>query len=378
MNSVEQQLKKLKIAIVCDWLTNQGGAEQVILGLHQLFPNAPIYTSLYNPEKIKGFEKAEIHTSFLQKIPFAKSHHQFLLYLMPRAFESFDLSAYDIVISSSHSCAKGIIVSPGTLHVSYCHSPMRYAWENHQNYIREYAISGLVKKIAPFLIHKIRLWDRLSADRVDQFITNSAYISQRVQKFYRRDSQVIHPFINVENFSKTTEKRQDFYLAVGRLTAYKKFDLIVDAFNELGLPLKIAGTGNMEKRLKAKAKSNIEFLGFLPDSERNKLYHQAKALIFPQCEDFGIIPLEAMASGCPIIAYGKGGALETVVDGVTGIFFPEQTSEALKAAIQKFQATTFHTDKIISHTHQFDQSKFNQNFLQMLGTTWNNYQLKNS
>lgn len=378
MTLVDQTLKKLKIAIVCDWLTTPGGAEQVILGLHQLFPNAPIYTSLYNPEKVKGFEKAEVHTSFIQKIPFANKHHQFFLYLMPRAFESFDLSKYDIVISSSHSCAKGIIVSPGTLHVSYCHSPMRYAWENHQNYIREYAISGLVKKIAPFLIHKIRLWDRLSADRVDHFVTNSAYISQRVKKFYRRDSTVIHPFVNVESFSKYKEKRSDFYLAVGRLTSYKKFDLIVDAFNELGLPLKIAGTGNMEKRLKAKAKSNIEFLGYISNEERNKLYHQAKALIFPQVEDFGIIPIEAMASGCPIIAFEKGGALETIVDGQTGIFFPEQTSESLVAAIKKFENIKFDTQKIIAHTHKFDQKNFNNNLVNFLSNAWNNYQLKNS
>ena len=376
MSLNSKQLKHLKIAIVCDWLTNQGGAEKVILGLHQLFPDAPIYTSLYNPDKLKGFERAEIHTSFIQKIPGAVTHHQLFLYLMPRAFESFDLDKYDIIISSSHSCAKGIIVKPGTLHISYCHSPMRYAWENHQNYIKEYAISGLVKKIAPFLIHRIRLWDRLSSDRVDQFIANSNYIKSRIRKFYRRDSEVIYPFIETANY--TSHKTQsNFYLAVGRLTSYKKFDLIVDTFNRLELPLKIVGTGNMLKKLKEKAKSNIEFLGYTSDSELRDLYGQAKALIFPQCEDFGIIPLEAMASGCPVIAYQKGGALETIIDRETGIFFPEQTTESLIEAIDLFQSLAFDKQKIIAHAKKFDKEHFNKNILDYIGQCWENYKLKN-
>jgi glycosyltransferase involved in cell wall biosynthesis len=368
-------LKDLKVAIVCDWLTNQGGAEKVILGLHQLFPNAPIYTSLYNPEKVKGFEKAEVHTSFLQKIPFAKNKHQFFLSLMPRAFESFDLDQYDIVISSSHSCAKGIIVKPSTLHVCYCHSPMRYAWENHQNYLKEHPVSSFIKRFASFFIHKIRLWDRLSADRVDQFVANSNYISNRIHKYYRRPSKVIYPFIKPDNFAAGEKK--NFYLAVGRLTAYKKFDLIVKTFNLNGLPLKIVGTGPMEKMLRKIAKPNIEFLGFTPDSELKVLYGQAKALIFPQCEDFGIIPLEAMASGCPVIALRKGGALETIKDGETGILFDEQTEQSLQSAIAKFEENPqqFSSEKIIQHAHYFNQNRFNQDFLKLLEETWQEYQL---
>lgn len=370
-------LKNLKIAIVCDWLTNQGGAEKVILGLHQLFPHAPIYTSLYNPEKIKGFEKAEIHTSFLQNLPFAKSHHQFFLGLMPRAFESFNLDQYDIVISSSHSCAKGIIVKPGTMHVSYCHSPMRYAWENHQNYLKEYPVSNLTKKLAQLFIHNIRLWDRLSADRVDHFIANSDYIKKRIQKFYRRDATVIYPFIQPENFISNSPK-QNYYLAVGRLTAYKKFDLIVETFNTLGLPIKIVGTGPMEKRLKKIAKANIEFLGFTPDHQLKQLFSEAKALIFPQCEDFGIIPLEAMASGCPIIAFGKGGALETVLNGQTGLLFSEQNQSSLINCLHDFEANqlNFDSEKIINHAAHFSQNRFNQELLEFLNKSWENYQLK--
>lgn len=367
-------LNQAKIAIVCDWLTNQGGAEKVILGFHHLFPNAPIYTAIYNPEKVQGFENATIHTSFLQNLPLAKNHHQFFLNLMPAAFESFDFSEYDIVISSSHSCAKGILLKPKTLHICYCHSPMRYAWDNYQKYIREYAVSGFIKRLAAPLIHKIRLWDRITADRVDHFIANSNYIKNRIHKFYRRDSQVIYPFINPSDFHSAPKK--DYYLAVGRLTSYKKFDLIVEAFNQNGLPLKIIGTGGMLKKLKATAKPNIEFLGFTPTAELKKLYSEAKALIFPQLEDFGIIPLEAMASGCPVIAYGKGGALETVIDQVTGLHFSEQTAKSLNQAIEQFQKINFDEDIIIKHAHQFSLTTFQKDLTATVSQTWQDYQLK--
>lgn len=361
-------LKKLRIAIVCDWLTSAGGAEKVILGLHHLFPNAPIYTSLYDPQKVKGFENAQVHTSWLQKIPKATKYYQFFLKQFPGVFENMDLDDYDIVISSSHSCAKGLVLKPETLHICYCHSPMRYAWENHQNYIKEYSVTGIVKKLAPFFIHKIRLWDRLSADRVDTFIANSRYIQNRIHKYYRRDSEVIYPFINPEKF--TSKPQKDYFLAVGRLTSYKKFDLLVDTFNDNGLKLKIAGTGNTLEKLRKEAKPNIEFLGYVPDAELKELFSSAKALLFPQCEDFGIIPLEAMASGCPVIAYAQGGALETVKDEQTGILFDSQTPDSINDAINRFELTRFDRDKIISHARNFSQEKFNEKFLTLLETKW--------
>ena len=362
-------LSSLNIAIVCDWLTNMGGAEKVILALHRLFPHAPIYTSLYNPGKVKGFENATIHTSYLQNLPFAKNHHQLYLGFMPQVFEGFNLNDYDLVISSSHSCAKGIITKPQTLHISYCHSPMRYAWENSINYIREYEINGVIKKLAPVFIHKIRLWDRLSADRVDYFIANSHHIQRRIHKYYRRPSTVVHPHVELEKFQLGAE-RQKFFLAVGRLTPYKRFDLLIDTFNELGLPLKIVGTGVSAKKLKARAKENIEFLGYVSDAELSRLYGEAKALIFPQSEDFGITPLEAMASGCPVIAYGSGGALETVVDSKTGILFPEQTTVSLSHAVEKFEQHRFNHRAIREHAESFNEDRFRREMLDFIEKKW--------
>ncbi len=366
-------LQNRKIAIVCDWLTTQGGAEKVILSLHRLFPDAPIFTSIYNPDKVKGFENATIYTSGIQHLPFAKKKHQLYLQLMPRAFEKFNLNEFDIVISSSHSCAKGVITKPQTLHVSYCHSPMRYAWENSINYVKQYKINPLVKAAAPWLLHKIRLWDRLSADRVDYFIANSHYIQRRIHKYYRRPSTVIHPFIDTKQFT-SGGPREDFYLAVGRLTPYKKFDLLVETFNQTGLPLKIVGTGISENDLRQQAKSNIQFLGFVPDEELQKLYSTAKALVFPQLEDFGIIPLEAMASGCPVIAYADGGALETVIDGKTGVYFHEQTPEALKKAIRKRATIDFDHQKIEDHAKTFSEEQFQKEITKFIEKKWKDWQ----
>jgi len=368
-------IQNAKIAIVCDWLTTSGGAEKIILSLHKMFPRAPIYTSIYNPEKVKGFEKATIITSGLQNLPFAKEKHQLYLSLMPRAFEKMNLNDYDIVISSSHSCAKGIITKPETLHICYCHSPMRYAWENSINYIKEYDINPILKKIAPWFMHKIRMWDRLSADRVDYFIANSKHIQKRIHKYYRRPSRVIYPFYDTNKY--TTDKdneRSNFYLAVGRLTQYKKFDLLIETFNQTGLPLKIVGTGISETKLKACAKENIEFLGFITDKELRELYCKAKALIFPQVEDFGIIPLEAMACGCPIIAYAQGGALETVIDGKTGILFKKQTPDSLKHAIQKRTTLKFNHENIQKHAQNFTEEKFQKEMFQLIEKKWNEWQ----
>jgi glycosyltransferase involved in cell wall biosynthesis len=365
--------KKLKIAIVCDWLTNFGGAEKVILALHQLFPQAPIYTSVYNKEKMHGFENAEIHTSHLQNFPLAKTKHQMYLPFYPQVFEQFNLNDYDIVISSSHSCAKGIITKPETLHICYCHSPMRYAWEDSINYIDQYEINPLIKRIAKSFIHKLRIWDRLSAERVDSFIANSSTVQKRIFKYYRKSSTIIHPFVDISKF-KLNNKRKDYFLAVGRLIPYKRFDLIIEAFNRLQLPLIIAGTGVASAKLKQMAGGNIKFTGFINNDDLCKLYSEARALIFPQIEDFGITPLEAMATGCPVIAYNQGGARETVIDRKTGVFFDEQTPESLAGAVNIFKKNIFNPEEIRKHAESFDVEVFNKKIIDFVGKKWEHWQ----
>jgi len=348
-----------------------GGAEKVNLKLHKMFPKAPIFTSVYNENKMEGFEHADIRTSFLQNMPFAKDKHQWYLSLMPHAYELFDLSQFDIVISSSHACAKGVITKPETLHVCYCHTPMRYAWDNWHTYVKEYKMKSILKKIAKRKLHKIRMWDKLSADRVDYFIANSKTTQKRIEKYYRRPSTVINPMIDINQY-EPANKTKGYFLAVGRLIPYKKFDLIVETFNNLGLPLKIAGTGIMEESLKKIANPNIEFLGFVSDEHLKQLYSECEALIFPQLEDFGIIPLEAMASGRPVIAYKDGGALETIVEGETGVFFKKQDELHLKAAVEKFlkEKQKFNPKNIREHAQSFDEENFERTLTKYLQSKW--------
>jgi len=364
-----------KIALVFDWMTNPGGAEKVNLMLHKMFPEAPIFTSIFNKDKLRGFEKAAIKTSYIQNLPFAKTKHQLYLGLMPYAYELFDLSSYDIVISSSHACAKGIITKPETLHICYCHTPMRYAWDNWHEFIQQYKMNPLVKNFGKKRIHKIRMWDRLSAERVDYFIANSSTTKKRISKYYNKPSTIINPMIRVNNY-KIAEKTKGYFLAVGRLAPYKKFDLIVETFNQIGLPLKIVGTGIMENDLRKQAKGNIEFLGYVDEKRLQTLYSEAEALIFPQLEDFGITPLESMASGRPVIAFEQGGALDTVIDGETGLFFKKQNSMHLKSAIEEYQKQKkhFNSEKIRKHAEKFDEHEFRKQLMSYLKEKWSHWQ----
>ncbi len=362
---------KAKIALVFDWMTTRGGAEKVNLVLHKMFPDADIFTSIFNAKNFPELEKAKIETSFIQNLPFAKKHHQFYLSLMPYAYELFDLSAYDIVISSSHSCAKGIITKPNTMHVCYCHTPMRYAWDNWQSYIKEYKMNPILKRFGKKRLHKIRIWDRLASERVDYFIANSSTTKERIEKYYRKHSTVIYPSIKTSKYIQSKEKK-GYFLAVGRLTPYKKFDLIVETFNEIGLPLKIVGEGILKNDLEKNAKGNIEFLGYIPEKELKILYSECEALIFPQVEDFGLTPLEAMASGRPVIAYKEGGALDTIIENETGIFFNTQTPQSLKEALEKYQQnkSRFRAQKNVEQALKFDQVRFETELKDYLKTKW--------
>lgn len=362
-------LDRLKIAIVCDWLTVYAGAERVIYEMHQLFPKAPIYTTLYREKGCPLFKDAEVRESKLGWIPGARHAHRLFFPFMPTVFERMDLSEFDIVISSNHSASKGIITKPETLHISYCHSPVRYLWDHSHDYQKGFKKFLPLRFLYKPYLHKLRLWDRVAAERVDHTITNSHYVGERVKKFYGHDSEVIHPPVDLDRFTLETNK-EDYFLAVGRLIPYKRFDLIVRACTELELPLKVVGTGPEMRKLKRMAGPTVEFLGQVDDTELEKLYQKARALIFPQLEDFGIVPLEAMACGTPVIAYGRGGALETVEDGVGGLHFKAQTVDSLKDAIQRFEKKTWPAQAVHDSVERFGSARFKSELRHSVENAW--------
>lgn len=352
----------MKVAIIHDWLTNMGGAERVILALHEIFPEAPVFTMVHNPAKLPPeFANIDIRTSFIQKLPWAKTGYQRYLPLMPVAAEQFDLSEYDVVISSSHACAKGVITRPETLHICYCYTPMRYAWFLYHEYMRLEQVSPLKRLLIPPLMSYLRMWDRLAADRVDDFIAISTGVSHRIKKYYRRDSSLIFPPVDTGYYTPA-ETVDDYFLVVSRLVAYKRVDLAVEAFNRLGLPLVIIGDGPELDKLRRMAKPNIRVMGRLSDEETRIYYARCKAFIFPGEEDFGITPVEAQAAGRPVIAYGAGGTLDTVKKGVTGEFFYPQTAEALAAAVAAFEPGRYDPQVIRKHAEGFDTRKFQSAF----------------
>ncbi|MEW6696498.1 MAG: glycosyltransferase [Bacillota bacterium] len=364
----------MKIAIVHDWLTNMGGAEKIIEIMHDVFPEAPIYTLVYNKDNMPGpFQKMVIKTSFLQKVPFAKRKHNLFLQFMPTAVEQFDLSYYDLVISSSTACAKGVITRADTCHICYCNTPMRYAWDFYHDYIKG---KGLITRTyIAYQMNKIRLWDRMAADRVDYFIANSHNVSRRIEKHYRREAQVIYPPVDTDFYQPNKGNRDNYFLCAGRLVGYKRIDLAIDAFNLLKLPLQVVGDGAEYKRLKRKAGNSISFLGRVNNQELRNLYQGCRAFIFPGEEDFGITPLEAQACGRPVIAYGKGGALETILADKTGIFFNKQTTEALAGAVQHFIATEqhFNVDEIRKHADKFNITRFKSQMEKFIMSKYEEY-----
>ncbi|MDQ1284271.1 MAG: hypothetical protein QG620_619 [Patescibacteria group bacterium] len=350
----------MKIALVHDYLVQYGGAERVLECFCELWPNAPIHTLVYDKNLMREkFADKKIRTSFLQKIPFTKTRHRIFPPLMPSAIESFDSSNYDIVLSDSSSFAKGIITGPDTLHICYMHTPMRFAWDDCQKYTQDFYFPGFIKRIVPFFMNYIRVWDRVSADRPDKIVANSKFISRRIKKYYKRDSIVINPPVNLENFY-AGKKTGDFFLLVGRLMAYKRFDIAIEAFKKSGLKLKIIGRGPELARLKKIAgdSGNIEFMGRLSERELFKHYAECRAFIFPQEEDFGITAIEAMASGRPVIAYRGGDIPEHMEEGKTGIFFERQTPEDIIGAVKKMDGCEFDPEYIRSTVLKFDKEVF--------------------
>src|SRR5680860_90413 len=399
------QTKKPKIAIVHDFLTYFGGAEQVLKSLHHLYPEAPIYTLLYDEGKMKQyFSKAKIQTSFLNKLPkFLRKRKKFLLPLMPTAVETFDLRDFDIVISSSSSFAKGIITKPKTTHICYCHTPTRFLWDWHLNYLKENKISGMKKILILPILHYMRMWDRSASERVDYYIANSKNTAKRIEKFYGRESVVIYPPCDmgnskVQDLQKgstqenganegqenganigstqenglqdsapaapqpigTMEPSNDYFLIVSRLSPYKKIDIAVEAFNKLDLPLLIIGEGQDRKRLENMAEKNIKFLGFQSAEKLVQYYQNCQAFIFSGEDDFGISAIEAMSYGKPVLAFRKGGLLETMVEGETGEFFDEAIPEILADGVRRMKnnCEKYESEEIKKHAHRFSRENF--------------------
>lgn len=347
----------MKIAIVHDYLVQYGGAERVLESFCELFPHAPIYTLVYDEDATyKRFSGRKIYTSFLQKWPLTRRYHRLFPPLMPLAIEQFDFSRYDVVLSDSSSFSKGIIVPPETLHICYMHTPMRYAWDDCQRYARDFYYPRYVKIFVPFFVNILRLWDKASSKRPDIIIANSHFVSERIKKYYRRTSEVIHPPVATEMFHRGEDK--GYFLMVGRLIAYKRHDIVIEAFNRLGLALKIIGLGPEEKRLRMKAKKNIEFLGRVSDEELSHHYAHCKAFIFPQEEDFGIVAMEAFCSGKPIIAFYGGDIVRHMREGKEGIFFYKQDAKSVERAVAAFNEKKFDSRAIQKYAQKFDKYHF--------------------
>jgi len=354
----------MRIAIVCDFLTKFGGAQRVLLALTKAFPEADIFCLLYDENGTKKmFLGKSITESPLGHLPgFLKKQTKFFLARLPKMIESFDFSDYDIVISSSDSYAHGVITKPQTFHVCYCHTPMRYVWDWHHEYLRENNLAkGIRGRIVRGILHKIRIWDKIASDRPDCYIANSNNVKQRIKKYYQRDAKIIYPPVDLEQSEfDVSEDCGEYYIIISRLEPYKRISLAVSAFNENGKKLKIIGEGSELSKLKEKAKDNIEFLGWQSDEKMHTYLSNSKALIFPGEEDFGITPIEAFAAGKPVIAFKKGGTLESVIDGKTGVFFEEQTSKSLNQAIERMENgyKLYNRQFIREHAEKFSEKHF--------------------
>ena len=369
----------MKTAIIHEWLVTQAGAESVLESIYKLYPG-PIHTLFHDPDALIGtqWENVEVTASMLQRLPFGKKHHRAFLPFFPMAIEQFDLREYNLILSSSYAVAKGVLNSSNQLHICYCHTPMRYVWDLTFQYLETSRVSkGLRGFLVRAIFHYIRMWDAMSSTRVNEFIANSHYIARRIQKCYNRTATVIYPPVDVDKFH-TSDKKEDYFIIVSRLVPYKRIDLAVEAFNELKLPLLIIGEGPAKKNLKKIAKKNIHFLGYQPFEEMESYLSKARAFVFSAEEDFGIVNVEAQAAGVPVIAYGRGGALETVIPDETGLFFYKQNAQSIIDAIKDFisKEDTFDPQRIRKNAEQFPRSRFEHEFKTFVDTAWEKFPYK--
>jgi glycosyltransferase involved in cell wall biosynthesis len=357
----------VKLAIVVSWLNQYGGAERVLEVVHDMYPQAPIYTSLYRPEVLPAaYRTWDIRSTFLDRLPLLRRKHQLLLPLYPLAFESLDLRGYDVVLSLTSAFGHGVITPAETAHVCYCLTPARFLW-GFEAYVEREGLGRFSRQaLRPFLL-SLRQWDRLAADRVDQFIAISHTVQQRIRKYYRRNAEIIYPPVSTD-CPVAEGPAGDYFLVVSRLVPYKRIDLAVRAFSALGLPLKVVGDGRDRRSLEALAGPSVEFLGYVSDAERDRLMAGCRAFVFPGEEDFGIAPLEATARGRPVIAYGAGGALDTIAEGRTGVFFRQPTPESLAEAVEQLETMAYEPAALHAHAEQFSIAAFQRQMDAVLAT----------
>ncbi|MGI8420354.1 MAG: glycosyltransferase [Candidatus Levyibacteriota bacterium] len=356
----------MKVALVYDRINKWGGAERVLLALHKLFPKAPVFTSVYYPQHAAWAKDITIKPSFLQRFPHVVGNHELYPFLMPLAFERFSFADYDLVISLTSEAAKGIVTTPGTKHICYCLTPTRYLWSGYEEYFQDQSFRTFTSPIVSYL----RKWDKIAASRPDVYLAISQEVKKRIKDYYRRESMIVYPPVDlIKNKELRIKNKEDYFLIVSRLskfTKYKRIDLAVQACNELKLPLKIIGEGSWKKELQKMAGPTITFLDNVDDKQLKKYYSQCRALIFPAMEDFGLTVVEAQGFGKPVIAYRGGGALETIKEGKTGLFFDRQTKDSLKAALVQFNKMKFDPALAIKNAQQFDRAHFEKNFLKLV------------
>jgi len=369
-----------RVALAHDYLNQNGGAERVVEQLHALFPDAPVYTSIYDRAGMPdAYRDWEIHPSFMQHLPGVMRHHQPYLPLYPLAMAQFNLAAYPLIVSSSSAFGKGVRVPPGALHVCYCHAPMRFAW-SYEAYAAREGFGRVVDVGLRPMLTALRRWDRATAARVDHFVANSRTVAVRIARIYGRDATVIYPPVETNRYAAppgTPEEPEPFFFLVSRLVPYKRIDLAVRAANALGVRLEIASAGRDRAALEAIAGPSVRFLGYISDEEKREKYARCTATIFPAEDDFGIAQLEAQAAGRPVVALGRGGAVESVIDGVTGVLFPDQTIESLMDAMRRVQAQRWDRAAITAHAHRFDAAVFRQRMHAFLVDAWERHEASN-